>query len=583
MSETARRVVLYARVSTEEQVEHGYSLPAQVRKLKEHAATAGWQVVDVIEDDGYSGGDPYRPGLRRVLELAEHGEVDVVLAVKRDRLFRSRLYRLTFERDLKEYGVSLLALNDTGHKIGDGVMDDFAEWEREEIASRLHGGIKNMIEGGEIKAGPKPPYGFRFGETNKRLLVHEPEMATLRRIFREMAAGTSAGEMIRELDADGIPNPTGLPRWNKRSVVHFLRGPLYEPRTVEEMVLEGLVPGDLLEKLDPERVYGLWIWNRRGTTTHKEWDGERYVKRYSSRENPREQWLSVPVDITDAGLDRGRIERARERARDRYRKPSNAAGRFWQLRGIARCGECGAVLSPQTVSRTRADGSKPKNFYYQCRRRFNTGPKDCDHTRSYPAAGMEELIWEAAQGLLRHPERLQRAYEEEIERKKRALLHDPEKETRTLTEQLEKLERRESGYYDLAADGLMSRDALRGKLAEVERQRKELEDGLRSVRNQAHGIEELRRAMLTVFGRFEELRSGELRYLDPEGRRKLYGSLDLRAEVYRDGTVTLAGIFPEDISLPDLIGEHLDRSNEPPEPAVGHDGVVASDNTHLRT
>ncbi|MDQ3302829.1 MAG: recombinase family protein [Actinomycetota bacterium] len=149
------RVALYARVSTEEQVEHGYSLPAQVRKLKEHAAGEGWQVVDVIEDDGYSGGDPYRPGLRRVLELAEAGEVDVVIAAKRDRLFRSRLYRLTFERDLKEFGVELLALNDTGHKIGDGVLDDFAEWEREEIASRLHGGIKDMISGGEIKAGPK--------------------------------------------------------------------------------------------------------------------------------------------------------------------------------------------------------------------------------------------------------------------------------------------------------------------------------------------------------------------------------------------------------------------------------------------
>ncbi|MDQ3302828.1 MAG: recombinase zinc beta ribbon domain-containing protein [Actinomycetota bacterium] len=406
-------------------------------------------------------------------------------------------------------------------------------------------------------------------------------MAVLRRIFREMASGTSAGEMIRKLDADGILNPTGLDRWNKKSIAHFLSSELYEPRRGEELV--GLVPGELIERLDPERVYGLWHYNRRKMTTRKEWDGERFVKRYSAAENPREQWLSVPVDITEAGLDRGRIERARERSKDRYRKPSNAAGRFWQLRGIAKCGECGAVLSPQTVGRTRADGSKPKNFYYQCRRKFNTGPKTCDHTRSYPAAGMEELIWESTQGLLRHPERLQKAYEEEIERKKRSLLRDPEKETRTLTEQLEKLERRESGYYDLAADGLMSRDALRGKLTEAERQRKELEDGLRSVRNQAQSIEELRRAMLTVFARFEELRSGELRYLNPEGRRKLYGSLDLRAEVCRDGTVTLAGIFPEDISLPDLIGEHLDRTTEPPEPAVGHDVVVASGSSNSRT
>jgi hypothetical protein len=38
------------------------------------------------------GADPHRPGLRRVMELAESGAVDVVLAKKRNRLFRSSLY-----------------------------------------------------------------------------------------------------------------------------------------------------------------------------------------------------------------------------------------------------------------------------------------------------------------------------------------------------------------------------------------------------------------------------------------------------------------------------------------------------------
>lgn len=575
----SERAAVYLRRSREER-EDGYSLPSQRRKAL-RAADEGWRVVDVIEDDGESGGDVYRPGWWRVIELARNREIDVVLAAKRDRLFRNRRDRLNVEFELDELGVGLVALNDTGNRFGDAIQDEFAEWELEQITERLQGGIRNMIEGGEIKAGPKPPYGFRFDETGKMLVPHEPEMAVLRRIFREMASGTSAGEMIRRLDANGILSPSGLPRWNKKCLAHFLATELYEPRRVSE--LAGLISYELLEKLDKEKVYGLWYWNRRKMTKSKEWDGERIVTHYPTKLNPREEWLAVPVDVTGAGLDRAQIERARERAKDRYRKPSNAAGRFWQLRGIAKCGECGAVLSPQTVGRTRADGSKPKNFYYQCRRKFNTGPKTCDHTRSYPAVGMEELIWESTQGLLRHPERLQKAYEEEIERKKRSLLRDPEKETRTLTEQLEKLERRESGYYDLAADGLMSRDALRGKLTEVERQRKESEDGLRCVRNQAQGIEELRRAMLTVFARFEELRSGELRYLNPEGRRKLYGSLDLRAEVCKDGTVTLAGIFPEDISLPDLIGEHLDRSTEPPEPAVGHDVVVASGNSNSRT
>src|SRR5919107_1657909 len=229
------RAALYTRVSTDEQVEHGYSLGGQERKVREFAASEGWHVVELIEDDGYSGADPYRPGLRRVKELAENGEIDVVVAAMRDRFFRDRYYRLAYERDLKEHGVRLAALNDTGHKIGDGVLDDFAEWEREMIAERLHGGIRDMIVGGEIKAGPKPPYGFRFDETGKMLAVYEPEMSVVKRIFHEGAAGASTGSVIRRLEAEGVPSPSGLPRWNKKTIAHFLASDLYRPHSAAEV------------------------------------------------------------------------------------------------------------------------------------------------------------------------------------------------------------------------------------------------------------------------------------------------------------------------------------------------------------
>jgi hypothetical protein len=51
--------------------------------------------------------------------------------------------------------------------------------------------------------------------------------------------------------------------------------------------------------------------------------------------------------------------------------------------------------------------------------------------------------------------------------------------------------------------------------------------------------------MFLVFARFEQIRSGDLLYLDPEGRRKFYQALRLWAEVDRYGTVTLTGVFTE--------------------------------------
>ncbi len=78
-------------------------------------------MVEVIEDDGYSGATRDRPGISRIMELAEAGQIDAVVAIKRDRFFRSRLYRLLMGEDLKGHGVKLVALNDTNNCIGDGV------------------------------------------------------------------------------------------------------------------------------------------------------------------------------------------------------------------------------------------------------------------------------------------------------------------------------------------------------------------------------------------------------------------------------------------------------------------------------
>src|SRR5215212_2170993 len=132
----SKRVALYIRVSTEEQAKSGYSLPEQFRTLTEYTARQGWEVVEAIEDAGDSGADPNRPGLLRILELAEGGKIDLVLSWKRDRLFRSIYDRRNFDRDLSECGVYTVSLNDTNSRVGDKILDVLSEEEREQIKDR---------------------------------------------------------------------------------------------------------------------------------------------------------------------------------------------------------------------------------------------------------------------------------------------------------------------------------------------------------------------------------------------------------------------------------------------------------------
>jgi site-specific DNA recombinase len=159
-----KRAILYARVSTEEQAKTGYSIPEQLRELRAYAARESYRVVEEVVDDGHSGADPHRPGLRRVMGLAEAGAMEVVLAKKRNRLFRSRLYRLLWDQDLGELGVKLIALDDTGNRFGDAMQDEFAEWEREEIAKRTQDGLLEKYRSGLVIKRKRAAYGYRPSE-----------------------------------------------------------------------------------------------------------------------------------------------------------------------------------------------------------------------------------------------------------------------------------------------------------------------------------------------------------------------------------------------------------------------------------
>lgn len=230
-----KRAILYARVSTEEQAKAGYSIPEQLRELRAHAAREGYRVVEEAIDDGHSGGDPHRPGLRRVMELAEGGAIDVVLAKKRNRLFRFRLYRLLWDQDLGEFGVKLVALDDTGNRFGDAMQDEFAEWEREEIARRTQDGLLEKCRGGLVIKRKRAAYGYRASADGTTLEVSEQEMEVVRRIFRSVAEGVAVRSVRLSLERDGIPTPSGIGRWNHTTIRNVIRSELYAPHTHEEV------------------------------------------------------------------------------------------------------------------------------------------------------------------------------------------------------------------------------------------------------------------------------------------------------------------------------------------------------------
>ncbi|NJN19447.1 MAG: recombinase family protein [Oscillochloris sp.] len=81
------RAALYARVSTEQQKDHGTSLASQLDQCRHYAQRHGYTTAYEFTDD-HSGTDPYRPGMNQLIDLAQCGHIDVLICYDQDRFAR---------------------------------------------------------------------------------------------------------------------------------------------------------------------------------------------------------------------------------------------------------------------------------------------------------------------------------------------------------------------------------------------------------------------------------------------------------------------------------------------------------------
>lgn len=101
----------YARVSSGEQVKHGYSLYAQSERLREEARRRGYTNIYEVVDAGESGTNFEREGLSKILRLASEGKIDAVFVTSLDRIGRDLIESLNYVRRLDELGVKIVVMS----------------------------------------------------------------------------------------------------------------------------------------------------------------------------------------------------------------------------------------------------------------------------------------------------------------------------------------------------------------------------------------------------------------------------------------------------------------------------------------
>jgi site-specific DNA recombinase len=224
MGETGEKqrtnAAIYMRVSSPGQ-EENYSLPDQLKDSSNYCLEMGYQVSEehIYNDGAQRSYTLNRPGLDAARDAIRHGEVQVLVVGKYDRLSRNQLQQAVLVYEAQEYGARIESAS-RSERFDQSAVGNFmrssaafvAERELEAIRERTQGGRRARVRAGKLLTGGAPLYGYRWADPHERRsksrYIPDPETAPIvQRIFREAAAGLPLRTIARNLEAEGIPTP----------------------------------------------------------------------------------------------------------------------------------------------------------------------------------------------------------------------------------------------------------------------------------------------------------------------------------------------------------------------------------------
>lgn len=199
---------IYARVSTREQAEEGYSIENQIENAKLYCKMHNIP-YEIFVDDGYSGKDLKRPAIQKLLNEVENGNITHVIVFKLDRLSRKLkdiLYVIDLLTSKDAVLISLKENIDISTALGRlllNILSSFAEFERENIRER----VKDVIDVRKkktLKPLGHPPLGY-----DDDFKIIEEEAKIVRLIF-EKARYSGIYKIVDFLNKNGYRSKNGI-------------------------------------------------------------------------------------------------------------------------------------------------------------------------------------------------------------------------------------------------------------------------------------------------------------------------------------------------------------------------------------
>lgn len=146
--------VAYCRVSTDEQANKGLSLDVQEEACKTAIESDGFNLLEIIRDEGKSAGTLKRPGIEKIIGLVTDKKICAVYSISSDRLARNTMDYLYLRDLLRKNGVELryvyqpIGDDSAASRTMDTVMASFNEFQRLTISEKVKKTLKAKAEAG---------------------------------------------------------------------------------------------------------------------------------------------------------------------------------------------------------------------------------------------------------------------------------------------------------------------------------------------------------------------------------------------------------------------------------------------------
>ena len=316
---------IYCRLSKDDDLQgESASISNQRELLTSVCKAQGWDVVDVYQDDGFTGLNMERPGLQSLLADAKKGKINLVITKDLSRLGRNYLQTGHLIEDFfPRHGVRYIALNDNIDTLVDSneiapfknVLNEFYS---RDISKKVHSSYLVSAKKG-LFVGTVAPFGYKKNpDQHGHLLIDEETAPAVKYMFQLAAEGHGPNFIRKKLESRerGLRN-LPLTRWEKLDPENGKY--VWDFSVIKDLLINPVYIGAVSGQ---KRNYRFKI----GTISEKK----------------PEEWIVVE-GCHEPIIDKATFEIVQEKLKSRQRPRQN--GEFSLFAGLIKCGECGKALT----------------------------------------------------------------------------------------------------------------------------------------------------------------------------------------------------------------------------------------------